>query len=458
MKLSGDAPTVLLPFETAVRELDGKVVTASLLALRGVRTIVGTKEIIGAIARNSRRILWQGKDAFDDGRPPESRGHLADRLGEQGSAAMFLQDEGGIFPVRDWAPTLMAKYRASYLRGRHLGQVSVWGQRQREVLTAEGIAETSPIVVTGCPRFDLCGPEYAWLDGQSARTSRPSDRPYILMCTRFTSVAHQHGPGRFFTAGPADATTDAQDLRLSIWARDASDLVEYLLLVRELAASHPGFDIIVRPHPSEDAALYRNALRHLTSVTVTGEGSVLDWIRGASLVVHTNCTTGVEAVLAGRPVLQLLTQPDERHGLDKEVAREAGVVATTVRGAAEMAARILSGAGGAQESSWSPEARAMLANLDQKSMPMLVDATLGVIGDRNLTSSEVDIPVPGLARRIGRRLLRRGGGSSYVRSKRGRIEPSHVEMILDGVALMADARNKIRVSAVGTDYVVVEPS
>ena len=72
-------------------------------------------------------------------------------------------------------------------------------------------------------------------------------------------------------------------------------------------------------------SFYEHAFASFKNVVVTRDESVLPWIRAAELVVHSNCTTGIEAVLAGRPVLNLLPECEGRTELDVEVAREAGL-------------------------------------------------------------------------------------------------------------------------------------
>ena len=60
--------------------------------------------------------------------------------------------------------------------------------------------------------------------------------------------------------------------------------------------------------PTCDGGRIYIPLPPLQTVTVTKQGSVLDWIRSAELVIYTNCTKGVEEVRHRRRVLN--RQPD----------------------------------------------------------------------------------------------------------------------------------------------------
>jgi hypothetical protein len=48
------------------------------------------------------------------------------------------------------------------------------------------------------------------------------------------------------------------------------------------------------------------------NVKVTFDGNVIEWILGSSLVIHNNCTTGVEAYFLGKPALSYRPASDGR--------------------------------------------------------------------------------------------------------------------------------------------------
>src|SRR5262249_12062065 len=153
-------------------------------------------------------------------------------------------------------------------------------------------------------------------------------------------------------------------------------------LVREIARAFPDYDVILRPHPSEDPAFYRHVFAPYGTITVSKEGSVLDWIRSAELVVHTNCTTGIEAVLAGGRVLNMRPETFERGEFDKEVAKEAGVTANSIKDAVDKAVNLLQAPPAPQV--WTAQARAILSNLQSDSVPLLTHETAHVMREKGI--------------------------------------------------------------------------
>lgn len=458
MGFTGDAPTVLFSIEITARELDSKLAMASALAAQGCRAIVGHKEPVTSIGRLSERIVWQGKGLFSD----KSSNHFADRLIEMNSATMFHQDEGAMHPVNAWKENVLQKHYVDQIRKRKITRVCMWGERQKDVYLEHAAETRDMVAVTGSPRFDLCLPSYAWMTVGTCADIRARYGPYILVCTRFTAIAHAEGivdpfrrklnpkiwPESFDMA-------DVADLWFAKWHRDVQDFADTVVLAKEIAVAHPERTIVLRPHPSESLAFYREAFSSFKNVIVTREGGILPWLRSADLVVHSNCTTGIESVLAGRPTVNLLPASTTPRDADVEVAREAGLTVGSVQEALKRVDEIL--AGNIQPHVWSPHAQSMLNNLKTESIPMMVDETLRVLERNGIASSKVAPPKQERFRNALRRAVKGAAANeAYIASKRGLLDPRHVEMVLDGCRAKHGGGGRIR--HLTKEYVVIDPA
>jgi surface carbohydrate biosynthesis protein len=451
MKLRGDFPAVLLPVEIGARDLGARIVLASALAAKGCRTIVAHDIVAVSFGRGSRRLLFQGKELFSE----TSDRHLADRLIANESAIMLLQDEGGIFHARSWERDVVQKHYVDKVTRRNVSRVCLWGERQAGLLTSRAAELGSISTVTGSPRFDLCAPAFAWMTpGDLAADARP----YILACTRFTAIAHALGPQNPFQrkfnrrVWPDDVRMDdVAEAWFARWRQDVHDFADFVLLVKRIASEFPDFRVVLRPHPSENLDFYRSAFAPVANVAVVRDGSALDWIRSAALLVHSNCTTGIEGVLAGRPVMNFLPGGPERAAFDIEVASEAGVAVGTIDEAVQKARELL--ADGAPEPHWSEKARSVLNNLKAPSMPLIVQQTMEVLRERGIDASSPALSAESTVKAILRPLVY--GREAYARSKRGRLTASYVETILDGCR--SRALGKGRISHLASGYVVIDP-
>ena len=73
--------------------------------------------------------------------------------------------------------------------------------------------------------------------------------------------------------------------------------------------------IVVRPHPTENQAVYLDIARHCRRVTVTNEGNVVPWLMAAEAVIHNGCTTGVEAYMMRVPAVSYRAVVNEDYDL-----------------------------------------------------------------------------------------------------------------------------------------------
>ena len=456
MNLKSEFPTVVFPIETLTRELDSKLVIAVALAAQGCRSVVGHKEIMKSLASSSERIIWQGKAIFSAG----SNTHLADRLAARRSAIMFIHDEGGMHQVKTWPYHVLKTHRVEYLRQRNVDRVCVWGERQKGVLADYATELGKVIKVTGTPKFDLCSPNYSWVTKNKNEEKRATHGPYILACTRFSTAAHSQGQEDTFrrklnpALWPANLSTDEiADLWFAKWQRDVHDFADFVILTKAIARNYPHYRLILRPHPSENLDFYKYAFASFKNVFVTREDSVIPWIRSAEVVVHSNCTTGIEAVLAGRPVLNLLPEAAGRDELDVEVAREAGLRAVSISDALEKIDLLL--AGSAPQHTWSSHSQEILNNLKHDSLPLLVAETNTVLKETGINASKVVLPTRHVLRDRVRKLVKPWTQNSYAASKRGPLNPTEVEALVEGC--ISNGTGKGRISALTTEYVVIDP-
>jgi len=458
MPAESDLPTVLFSIETLSREFDSKLVLATAFAASGIRAVVAHKEVAQETARHSEGVVWLGKSV----RPQDNAGTtVADALLGHESALMFLHDEGGIHQANVWTQNVLRKHHVDFLRTRPIHRLCVWGERQGEVISSYAPELSRALVVTGSPRFDLCSSRYAWIDALAGDGARDECEPYILVATRFASVAHTNGIEDPFARNmmrkkwPESLTpTNIADLWFAKWQRDVRDFADMVMLIKELARAHPGHTVVVRPHPSESISFYRKAFETFDNVVVRRDQSVLYWIRSASLFVHNNSTSGIEAALAGRPVLQLRPGGPARGDIDEEVAREAGIPAGSIEEAVEVAADLLGGTDHPAPE-WSPHARSMLRNLTTPSIPFLVEETSKVLDECGIRASHLVLPRMGPVRQVIRRFTGGPSPSAYVASKRGPLDASYVETLVDGCR--RNGLGEARVGELTQGYVVLEP-
>jgi len=178
--------------------------------------------------------------------------------------------------------------------------ILAWGASSRDQLTRWGVPE-SKIHVTGSPAHDrLC--ERLNRPGRSQRTA--NDRPRILLLA---------------TVPPRDSRPDAVTLHLT--SRSNARLLEAAFAS---VARISGAQLLVKLHPRtpHDAVVQRLCAAYPSlRGRVIRRGSLSRWLSAVDCVLSCGSSAGVEATLAGLPVIQLLSPgsrevlPHDRWGL-----------------------------------------------------------------------------------------------------------------------------------------------
>ena len=297
-KISG-TPLYMLVEETN-RELASRVLIATAAAARGI-----TSYII------PQWFAWEHQTALPPGvmlfkGHNRAQAHPMRRAREAGHRVAAIEEEilGVTRPeqiLRVFDPRGVEACEMFLLQGSHA----------RDVLLDRHPDIESRIRVTGNPRTDAL---LAPLDGpirRGAEAIRASHGDFILINTNFgsTNPRLEDTVSDFETCarvGLIDPDNDADRKDYRGWC--GWERLNMALLVEVIAAarSRPDFPrIIIRPHPSENIDRWREAYPGDERLRIIREGEHTAWTAAARLLLHTGCTTGVEASLLGTPALSL---------------------------------------------------------------------------------------------------------------------------------------------------------
>jgi surface carbohydrate biosynthesis protein len=208
----------------------------------------------------------------------------------------------------------------------------VWGRAQHAAFLRNGTVPAELLHATGCPRFDFCAPPWR------AALPQPSIAPgFVLINTNFPTV----NP-RFSSSSSNEEDSMVQAGFAREFARqfiaDAAHAYRSVLDVSiKLARSFPDVQFVLRPHPFENIRSY-DAFADLPNAHVKQDGTSLEWIAGARLLIHQNCSTAIEAaMLRVEPLsMEWFNTPALRlqaaSGVSRAVASEADLIELVRRG------------------------------------------------------------------------------------------------------------------------------
>lgn len=286
-----------IPMEIWKRELDGVLYMALHLASKGIPTFFGERMVNEYLFR------------LDKGKPciyidQDQSAGLNQEIADNGGVVFNMNNEGlGTGPA--WTDSMTAVHET-------VSRYFVWGedakQRIQEALPGES---KHKVKVTGHPSFDLASPKFIPYYRQLEIEEAHGD-DYILVNTNFATCNLKMSLEKYHQMlGKMQEwkSYNTPEVKERIWKRRdfQTKLLEYFVdMTKALAARYPDKHVILRPHPMEGLAIYQEAFRDYGNIYVDNSRPVREWIATASMIVHHDCTTGVEAFLMGKPVLRYM--------------------------------------------------------------------------------------------------------------------------------------------------------
>lgn len=284
---------LILPVETAVRELDAKLLLACVAAERGHSAFVGFQnEIRSQIAKIPRGVFIAKGFA-------SRKARFLKILKGLGFTITAWDEEGLVHP----APEIYAKRRISTESLAFLDGIFSWGDNYTELIRSLPFYDGTPIYQVGNPRLDLLRSRLQSYYTQDVKDLHGRLGRYILFNSNFgrvnSAIKRQRDEG---VAGPrTDPVLDLVWLKGMTYRRELYQ--RFRLLIESVARQFPDHQIVLRPHPAEKMESWDEIRERNPNVHVLFEGNVIPWLLGAEILIHNGCTTAIESVLMGKPAV-----------------------------------------------------------------------------------------------------------------------------------------------------------
>jgi surface carbohydrate biosynthesis protein len=169
----------------------------------------------------------------------------------------------------------------------------VWGLDQEAAFARHRTVDESVLRATGCPRYDFCAPQ--WRSALPAPPVRPG---YVLINTNFPTVNPRFSTGEAHEENSMVQAGFARDFARQFIADGRLAYRAMLDTSVRLAKHFSSVTFVLRPHPFESLASYEG-FAELPNAQVRQTGTSLEWINAASLLIHQNCSTAIEASMLG---------------------------------------------------------------------------------------------------------------------------------------------------------------
>ena len=287
--------TLLIPVESQVRELDGKLLLACTAAEKGFRCIIGSRARIHYYSSKVKNAVYFAKSMR---RFSDRMFKILNGLGHR----IVAWDEEALVRLPD---EQYYTHRLSPVTFNYIDHLFCWGESDAHVFQQYPHYQGQPIHIVGNPRIDILRPElrnYFSLDRDALKNEY---NDYILINTNFGQVNHfipdvgtqEADRDKNFSSNSKDSFINNRYLHKQSLFTYFKQLIPYL------ANTFPDIHFILRPHPSENVTFWEQHLNAYKNISVTNQGNVIPWIMGAKALISNGCTTSIEATVLGTPTL-----------------------------------------------------------------------------------------------------------------------------------------------------------
>ena len=294
---------LLIPVENQVRELDPKLLLACVAARRGFSSMIG-----------SRREMEFNIDAFPQSiylsKSMTIRSLLFFRVAKKFGHEIVTWDEEALVHL---PPETYYSRRLDSNSIRYVSHLFAWGQKNADLWRRYAhLPDDIPIHITGNPRSDMLRPELQPFYQDEVEQFRRKYGDFILINTNFNHI-NAYGPdmnlfkpvkksGKKAAFGRA-ARGMSREYAEGLRDHKQAVFEHFKKLIPELEKAFPDYNIVVRPHPTENHDVYNQIASQCERVFVTNEGNVAPWLMATKAVIHNGCTTGVEAYAMKIPAI-----------------------------------------------------------------------------------------------------------------------------------------------------------
>lgn len=310
MKLNSKNPIIFHFIDNSKRDLYWRLHLAAQLSKQGLTSVIGKSVNLQEWVSSSRNTIILGRLASNEG----FSGHgdpILRLLERRNSNIIYFHDEGGFYSRSTYLGSLERSHILRYAYHPKILKIGFWGAFQKRIADKHWPDQRIKYEVVGSPRFDIYHDPYKKvLETVSRKKCQQKERDYILIVTRGSSINPSgiNPPALGNRMRELNSYGFKSELEVSAvlfgkWAKQSLDAVMMIKAISSLALHFPNEVFIIRPHPGENALFYSDAFNNYKNVKVEAKGDLGLYLNYAKLVIGNDCTSGFEAMLAGKPFI-----------------------------------------------------------------------------------------------------------------------------------------------------------
>ncbi len=295
-------PYLFVPIEIKVREFDAKLLFSLIAAENGFNVILGAqKDLRVHIHKFPAGVYIDKSVAFT-----------------KIKWFKYFKKFGNL--IYAWDEEGLVIHKDNYLDRRFSEEAFelidlffAWGKNHAKLINDKHFNEKHKFIATGNPRFDMLRPEIREFYAPDVKKIQNKYGKIILINTNFSLYNHlvdvEMWKKNFLKMSPK-MNSDFIDGWIDFQKNTFEAFID---MIPKLLKRYSDYSIILRPHPAENHRRWEKVDSHYKNIHVIHENNVIEWILSSKVVIHSNCTTGVESFLLDVPVVAYRPEISEKY-------------------------------------------------------------------------------------------------------------------------------------------------
>lgn len=288
---------IYMPIEVQVRELPGYLLFAAVAASRGHQVVIASSTDLWLYKRLN--ILKKGV-------------YFIKNINISPASAKIYRSftqAGFDFYCQEQEPAILRKTFDHHVSALNITKnqefpfkaVFCWGDRCAQSYRQFFSTKRDVFLNTGSLRIEVIKEKFF---GPRNIVDKSEKRPYVMFVSNFGLTMGKKHWTDLLVQYQTTVTTDHDLTFLSDVQHNLETAVCVILAAKHLSKKFPEYDIVVRPHPTEDPGHWRKVLGGTDGIRVIDNtDSISPWIHNASIVIQNGCTTAFESVIQKVPVI-----------------------------------------------------------------------------------------------------------------------------------------------------------
>ena len=213
---------------------------------------------------------------------------------------IFVSDEEGLITFDD---KMYLDLKVSKESLENIEILFTWGHEHKEIISKKFPQFSPKIISTGTPRFDLFNKMLRDIFNAKVEKIQNKFGEFTLICGSFSFVNHFTKNLNYLEVlKNQKVIKDNKDERrfLKYCKYNKQSFENFIYLTKNLSKSHPNHNFIFRPHPAENKDIYKEKFQNYKNIFVEDKHTLIEWIMASKCIVHSYCTSSIEAFLVDK--------------------------------------------------------------------------------------------------------------------------------------------------------------